>query len=440
MVQSALLKVSGKLVADLKSLYQDTKDDERISHMGEMVEIGLLETEEQQMTLFAAKVRALNYPKEIPPLLNEFDGLADKLAAAAKAALRLQGSLQDIKQDRTNKWNLKKTSWQRDREAICSKLRNTQQVPAAIAKRMADLLQGEVKDPSAIGLQVGTACVSWPLKGLVSKTTFEEPAHIPEFSQTDSDADEMPRRLAMWAQTHKAEIEAIMTSNKTNLKQVGNNIIVDVISTQLLEWGLGPDDAIFTELEMPTALHTLKCMASDVRPCAFPFKLWRAIVQCLEGTCCVICVSSATVLANIDVDRWMKSSGSQALKDQPAFVLEQGESMLVPFGSYPIFMGLTREKVEKKPLRGRPGVSARTSSAGCDVDTVSIAVHLCADVTSDIKYSGEVCNVLAAQYGMARSWVPEQIREKQCVVDYIDAMSKVVNRSTLIHKDGPVVA
>ena len=196
-----------------------------------------------------------------------------------------------------------------------------------------------------------------------------------------------------------------------------------------------PKLELFKPINCPSLVVTKRVMVQDLNLISNPVRAHPLVFRVFAGRVAVIIIDPDTFLEQVDLLAWLKNPDPKALQNFPGQILESGDSVFVPLGHVPLWMGLCEALNITSPkialaARGKQSQGPRKPEAFDEYVTVVLEpvyepdqlVHVGVDMKTRIyqNYVGSKCFI-------------EQISSAQGFDEYIAkcAPAKVAKPATV---------
>ena len=142
----------------------------------------------------------------------------------------------------------------------------------------------------------------------------------------------------------------------------------------------------------------------------FAYRLHQHFLHVIRGTCCIIVVPGSQIEEQADIFKYLKGLPATALAKCPAFTVQSGSSLWVPFGYFPLVIGAPTAGLSEVALEARKEQKSKGQAVPIDAENVLIALSLCYD--SSAKEADETLRLqVLSSWTRARSYVFHGIKE-----------------------------
>jgi len=132
-------------------------------------------------------------------------------------------------------------------------------------------------------------------------------------------------------------------------------------------------------------------------------------VTLFRGRAIVICITEGQLADYRDLNAFVSDAGSAAFVKNPAFLLEEGDSLFLPFATCPLVIGIPRNhdfSVEVPKLVGRG--SKREKPPDTTQEMITFTFTVCVD-TAQASLDQKARLLVASFWPQASPYVPDSL-------------------------------
>jgi len=314
--------------------------------------------------------------------------------------------------------NLKK-QWRNARDYLKTTL-DKRGIPCALSKDSATEMQCKIASPSAVGLAHTPYRLEFHINSENPVATLEQPSL---FTATDaSSMTFMHHNLKNYIDKDKdavakkrAKIEDMLEAQK------GNHAVGLQEATSEFKWNASEEQKMFEVAGPPFAKHILMVFEQgrfDMSAQAFPFLGMSMIISALSGTSYIgIAPPDLVQSSGQDFSLWLQRAESSAFDQVVSFLLEPGDSCWVPFGHFPVILGMHSQEylASQKKVRSRKGPVSEIREFS------SVEILPCPDLNNS-KAASSVIQRMKAEHLRTRAGWPSAIAKHEGIVQWFAAL------------------
>ena len=312
----------------------------------------------------------------------------------------------------------KRRGWRTKRDVYVKVFRD-KGLPQCLAKSFADACQMWV---STQGEEQRTEQRTLTEALLQEPDKFKKPFLIP-----DGDSLHLCKEAKLFLAENEEKINEGMKKVKSDLKANGKaQAFTTFKSERDFVW---KDPAVTSDMDFNISpLKSLIFVAEDATFAngarAVPYGGARAIISAADGSLLVGILPSKVLLTHLDLPVWLKGAKAEDLSDLEVFVVQKGESVWVPFGTYPLVTGamdLDELKNWNKVGRGKVGKAAQAKQKEAKTH-ISWVVTPALDKEVDSKENHEIVAHVLTRWMSAHSALPSSYNSDPGAIEWKQAL------------------
>ena len=314
----------------------------------------------------------------------------------------------------------RRRGWRTKRDAYVKSLRS-RGMPKGLAKVMGDHLQclAEPPEKADVRLLFHERCLA------EDSTIDEDFLRLPFIIR---DVGHYGRAITRTLADNEDEIKDVVKLVVESNKQAGNP--AGQLTANMKEkfpWDAVGDGAtnFFKEVvDVKPVIIVQDHGFFQAKPKGFPFRGGRCILSAISGDFLFVVVGAEDNAAHADLAAWMKSAEAKDLEDVEAFYAMEGQSIWIPFGSAPIFIGMAPNTDWKEKAPTAKGTK-KAKSAPKKKKSVTLGSWFCLDSAVDKAQSPVVANFVASTWISNHSFLPKSFQEAAKLNEWTTALAAV---------------
>ncbi|CAK0791249.1 unnamed protein product, partial [Prorocentrum cordatum] len=298
------------------------------------------------LSKFFASMGDVEFPLAFTPYKEKFGRLHESHQAAWKAVLRAKAGAQAVQAEQSGHDQKANESWRANRDKY-RKYFAGRGAPTATAKVVGDTIYSMACPPGEVDIDLSYESPECNVVEGSTADVFTRPFRI-KFNASEDRAqkDHFHNVFGQLYLDNKIQATAKMRECNQVMKQPTANMCCTFGSIQLStdidlkpSWVTDASKRLQPIVGLRSVVRVSHTESVDVTLDAWP---WRGVPAFLTQDCgrsviSVVPPDVATAIGN--PQEWLASLSSDGLQDYPAWMLEEGSSLFVPCGSFPIIVG-----------------------------------------------------------------------------------------------------
>ena len=313
-----------------------------------------------------------------------------------------------------------KRSWRGGRDGYQKALKKSN-IWAGVSKLFADHLMASESPPSKANLSFSFTERTSSKEDELTLDYFREPRLFPAACETWFGRS-CSEYIAKNTDRAAAATKKIHTSMNDYKKLSG---LMDFTSDTAFSWN--PTDqgakAIFEEVctSKPVLWTTEELKVESSKASAWPFRGVRLVLHGLEGQHVIAIIPASDMLEHSNLQDWLKACKPEDISHLEVFIVPQGASLFVPFGSTPLIMGWSKTELKamREEAKDKRGPKAAGAAGTKSVPKrTSLAVNFCCSKVAETAVSSAVCHAVLAQWVANANKIPKDIATAEDIVQW----------------------
>jgi len=364
------------------------------------------------LELFATSVSDWEFPPNWVEERSEYSKKMSHFQEACSDALRHKQAITNTMRDADQAGIKAKQFWRTQRTKIRKHMQEAhRKIPKPVAKTFADFMYSTAAPPQPLGINLGYSSPMCEITASTDSAAFKTPWMIKY--DADEEADTMgyyQKAFHNFFKKHekqvcskKYECMKIMVAPSSALSSTV--AAIDVLADDAIDFnhpGMGTNWFTFPK-DLRMAIWTSFTECLNICDQGMPFARLPCFATLFTGQAVCIVLNGNTVMENPNLASWLSSSDSLDLSDQCSWLMNEGDTVWVPCGCVPIFIGNSPDqkytvdmKMKEPPKSG--AIQRHTFAVGF---TPLFDADFC-----QATCGGNLCQHVAAQYVRSFPYLP----------------------------------
>ena len=177
-----------------------------------------------------------------------------------------------------------------------------------------------------------------------------------------------------------------------------------------IAWNPAEGAGLFNALEgVRIPIGSLRAGCCKVGMEEFPYKAHGHMYHQLVGSAVIVVVRGSQLVAHQNLAQWLTSIPSTALSKCSVFYVRALDSVWIPFGAYPLIIGLPESRIgnDFKILEPK-----KDKSAPAPAEAIQYALSLCYDNSNDRQKDAALRSYVSALWVQASPYMFKGIKTK----------------------------
>jgi len=377
---------------------------------------------------FAKRVKDWDFPPDWPSEKATYNKLLGQFSSACTDALRHKQAIANTRKESDKAGERAKIFWRGCRTRIRKHLEGGhRKVPGCVAKVFADMVYSSISPPGALMMDLGYNSPQCEVFPDTVSDVFKKPWLVKYCAEkTEDEMNYYEKALGDFFKEHKRlvgpkkyDAQKVMCHPKSAMQSTV--CCIDIEDSKKLAFNAPwMTDKWFSNVEgLRCAIWVCFTECLNVSHQGWPFGGVPSFGTLFAGRAVCIMLDNEAVQENTNLMKWLPTLSSTELGKYPAWLMEEGDSVWIPCGSVPIFIGLSIDQKWEKDVK----IKEDPPSGAIQRHTFAVGITPMFDSMSSRNMHGhEVCQHVASAWVRSSSWLPTTWKEAEGVQQWKVAM------------------